>query len=160
MENVIRLIGLLLLFALPFDVAAKDDKLPTYEIEGAGIGTQGTYLVKVTVVSKKKSVDAAVISRCAVHGVLFRGFSSAEHRQSQRPLAGSPAVEAQHQDFFNTFFSSEGSASGYASAVDGSQTVVKSGKQYRVSNIMVVNKDQLRRDLEAAGVISGLSTGF
>ena len=48
------LLTLVMLFAA-FSISAKDDKVEplTYEIEGAGTGVQGTYLVKVTVISKK-----------------------------------------------------------------------------------------------------------
>ena len=67
---------------------AGDDPLK-YEIEGEGVGAQGTYLVKVTVIQKKSKLDVDVIKKCAVHGVLFKGFSSQTSRTRQKPLAGS-----------------------------------------------------------------------
>lgn len=135
------------------------DGIPEYEIEGNGTGTQGTYLVSVSVITKNKKIDNNELAKAAVHGVLFRGFASKEKRQSQRPLAGSAAVEAQHADYFNSFFN-DGSYRNYAHFVDGSRSVIKSGKKYRVTASVTVNKEQLRRDLEKAGVLRGLNSGF
>jgi hypothetical protein len=131
-----------------------------YDIEGAGTGVQGTYLVKVTVRSKKSSVSDDLIARCAVHGVLFKGFSNESQRIHQKPLAGSAAVEAQHADFFNNFFAENGQAKNYVSAVESSRKVVKVDKMYNISTIVTVNKDLLRKDLESAGVLKGLNSAF
>jgi len=37
---------------------------------------------------------------------------------------------------------------------------VKVGKEYKIGVVVSVSKDQLRKDLEAAGIIKGLSSGF
>lgn len=151
--------GLILAFMTV--LAGNDKAIPEYELEGQGTGAQGTYLVKVTVITKDKKISNAQIGRAAVHGVLFRGFSSKEHRQHQRPLAGSASAESQHPDFFQEFFDLDGGAyKNYVEHVDGSRQVMKSGKQYRVSANVVVRKDDLRRELETAGVIRGLNSGF
>jgi len=144
-----------------FTAYGKDKEvIPQYEITGAGTGSQGTYLVNVTVISKKNNPDDDIIKRAAVHGVLFKGFSNKEHRQTQKPLAGSSANEAQHVDFYKNFFSESGSASGYASIVEGSREVIKSGKKYRVTVTVSVNKEELRSYLESLGILKGLNSGF
>lgn len=132
----------------------------SYEIEGAGIGSQGTYLVTVTVISKKSNIDDDLIARCAIHGVLFRGFSNNELRIHQKPLTGSAMTEAQHADFFKDFFKKNGLAKNYVASINNSRQVVKSGKQYKISTIVTVNKELLHSDLEKAGIIKGLNTGF
>lgn len=132
-----------------------------YEIEGAGTGAQGTYVIKISVISKKNEVKTPMIAKCAVHGILFKGFSNKELRQSQKPLAGSPIVEQEHADFFNDFFADNGAFINYVQFVESSRSVVKLGKkEFQISVNVVVNKEQLRKDLEKAGVIKGLSTGF
>lgn len=136
------------------------DALPQYEIIGAGTGSQGTYLVEVTIISKKNNPDDNIIKQAAVHGVLFKGFSSKEHRQLQKPLAGSAANEAQHIDFYTDFFSESGNASNFALIVNGSRKVVKSGKEYRVTATVSVNKEELRSYLETVGVLKSLNSGF
>lgn len=152
---------LLALFCSVFTAYGKDnDPIPAYEIIGAGTGSQGTYLIKVTIISKKNNPEDKTIKRAAVHGVLFKGFSSKEHRQIQKPLAGSAANEAQHIDFYNDFFSESGSASNFASIVDGTRKVVKSGKEYRVTTTVSVNKEELRSHLESLGILKALNSGF
>lgn len=152
---------MILMFSFVMAVCAKDnDAGLNYDIEGAGTATQGSYMVKVTVITKDKKISDDVIARCAVHGVLFKGFSNKELRQNQRPLAGSAMVEAQHADFFKDFFKEDGIAKNYVSIVNGSRQVTKSGKKYRVSSVVTVNKEQLHSDLEKAGIIKGLNTGF
>ena len=131
--------------------------LPTYTIEGAGTGVQGTYLVKVTMTAKKPDkVKDTDLAQCAVHGVLFRGFSG--ERQNQRPLAGNAMNEQQHADFYNSFF--QQAYLSYANTESSSRSVMKVGKEYKVSAIVSVMKDQLRKDLTQQGVLKGLANGF
>lgn len=139
---------------------AKNNEMPEYTLVGDGTGAQGTYLVTVSVMTKDKNISDAQLARCAVHGVLFRGFANKEKRQSQKPLAGNPGVEAAHPDYFTAFFADGGPYGNYVSEVNGSRQVVKSGKLYKVTSKVTVNKDQLRYDLEQAGVIKGLNSMF
>lgn len=137
------------------------DELPEYSIVGAGTGAQGTYLVEVSaLVSKADKADETVLARCAVHGVLFKGFAGKDSRQSQKPMAGGPAAEASHADYYSNFFKKDGPAADYASVVSPSVRRVKSGKKYRVTATVSVNKEQLSKDLEAAGVLRGLNSIF
>lgn len=73
-----RIIMTVLFVFICIGVHAGDDPLK-YEIEGEGVGAQGTYLVKVTVIQKKSKLDADVIKKCAVHGVLFKDFPARLH---------------------------------------------------------------------------------
>ncbi len=155
------LILLIALFCSVFTAYGKDNNpIPPYEIIGAGTGSQGTYLIDVTVISKKSNPDDNILKRAAVHGVLFKGFSNKVHRQIQKPLAGSAANEAQHADFYKDFFSDSGSASDFASIVVDSRKVVKSGKEYRVTMTISVNKEELRSYLESLGILKILNSGF
>lgn len=154
------LVAMLLIIPFVVNAGTKDETpVPEYEIAAADqTAAQGTYVVKVTVLSKKSNIDTDLLSRAAVHGVLFRGISG--NRTHQKPLAGSAATEAQHAEYFKNFFAPNGAARNYTHEIPGSRQVVKSGKQYRISSTMVVQKDQLRRDLEQAGVIEGLNSIF
>ena len=133
--------------------------MPTYKIEGAGTGVQGTYLVKVTVTVKKANLatDDALM-RGAIHGVLFRGFNSQQNRQNQRPLAGSAMAEQQNKDFYTDFFHDD--FRNYATTLSESRTVMKVGKEFEVSAMVSVSKDMLRTYLESQGVLRKLATGF
>ncbi|MBE6249234.1 MAG: hypothetical protein E7106_08300 [Prevotella sp.] len=141
--------------------AKKDVESLIYSIQCGGSGTQGYYIVEVTTYAKKVSqINQDLVCRCAVHGVLFKGFPGSNGCMSQRPLAGSALVEQQHQEFFGPFFQDGGGYVSYASMVDGSLKTQKEGKKFKVKATVSVAKDQLRKDMEKAGVIKGLNSGF
>lgn len=151
----------LLCFLLPFTVEAKKEKPLKYDIECAGTGGDGTYLVKVTVyASKRNGVTDDMLRKGAVHGVIFRGFKGTDGCISQKPLAKSPTVEQQKADFFKAFFAENGPFMTYALLVKGSVESARVAKEYAVSAVVSVSKDLLRKDLEDAGVIRGLSGAF
>ncbi|HLA56156.1 MAG TPA: hypothetical protein VK623_08650 [Flavobacterium sp.] len=136
-----------------------------YEIECAGIGTDGTYLIKVWSYSKNPKVATAQAKKNAVHGVIFKGFGGGGRGcTSQKPLVSNPNVEMEKADFFDLFFEDGGkymkfvteSSDGNVAAEDR----LKVGKEYKIGVVVSVQKDLLRADLEAAGIIRGLSSGF
>ncbi|MEG2612527.1 MAG: hypothetical protein RR971_03435, partial [Alistipes sp.] len=71
------------------------------------------------------------------------------------------AVQNEHAEFFEAFFSDTGNYRQFVSAItDGSMEVKKVGKQYKYGAIVTVSKDQLRKFLEEAGIIRSLTSGF
>lgn len=140
--------------------ANKDTNQFRYEIECAGNAIQGTYLVKVWSYSKTASIAENQCRKNAVHGVIFKGYGGGQGCVSQRPMAPSPGVETQFEEYFKSFFSDGGEFQKYASIMSGTTETVKVGKEYKVGCVVSVRKDDLRRALEAAGIIRGLSTGF
>lgn len=153
----------LIFLITPFVAMAKKDKdeVISYQVEATGAtGAQGTYVVKAWVVTKNKKISDAEIGKCAVHGVLFKGFSNAKTRQHQKPVAGSSVVEDQNADFFKAFFADGGEYANYVQVISNSRSVVKAGKEYKVGADVTVFKEQLRKDLEQKGIIKGLNTGF
>ena len=145
--------------------ADKDTKNWEYEIECAGVGTDGTYLVKVWSYSKKANVAIDQAKKNAVHGIVFKGFAGgAQGCTAQKPLASSPAIEQERADFFDIFFADNGKYMKYVGSSGdnniGSGDRVKVGKEYKIGIIVSVQKEALRKDLEAAGIIKGLSSGF
>lgn len=145
---IIRIITICLLLLVSIGISAKD-AVWNYEIEGLGTGVEGTYLVKVTVIAKNPAVGDAELARCAVHGVLFRGFVSQKDRQHQRPMVGADAA-SQHETFFAQFFA--GDLSPYAQAIAGSRQVSMAEKKYRVSASVQVFKETLRQAMEQQGI--------
>ena len=155
MKFVGRIIMTILFVFICIGAYAGDDLLK-YEIEGEGVGVQGTYLVKVTVIQKKSKLDIDVIKKCAVHGVLFKGFSSQTSRTRQKPLAGSMVVEQQHQDYFDVFFQKGGSYINFANMI---------GENLSVTNNVVIMKDCCKRAFirgafMAAGSISDPNSSY
>ena len=146
--------------AIAKDNANKDTKQFRYDIECAGNGTNGTYLVKVWSYSRKVNVAENQARKNAVHGVIFKGFGSSNDCVGQRPLAKNPGVEIENQTYFDSFFADGGEFQKYASIVNGTMETVKVGKEYKVGVVVAVQKDELRRALEAAGIIKALNAGF
>lgn len=159
------LLGLLLClfmptFSGPKSKAQKDTEQFHYDIECAGNGAPGTYLVKVWSYSRNAKVAAEQGKKNAVHGVIFKGFSTNSYGKGQAALAKNPGVEIENAAYFEEFFKEGGEYQKYVSAVSGTQEVMKVGKEYRVGIVFSVAKDDLRKALEAAGVIKGLNYGF
>ena len=153
--------AMLMLILLCFSFATLNAKSritdTRYDIEGVEIGLQGTYLVKVTVYSKKSSVATEEFIYAAVHGTLFRGFKG-KGFGFQKPIA-KPETEIEHSDYFNVFFNN-GNYINYAKVVNPVADRVKVGKEYKIAAIVSVSKDELRKTLESTGVINGLNTAF
>ncbi len=140
--------------------ADKDTNQFRYEIECAGNAIQGTYLVKVWTYSRKAAVAENQCRKNAVHGVIFKGYGGGQGCVSQRPMANTPGVETQYSEYFNRFFADGGEFQKYASIMPGTTETVKVGKEYKVGVVVSIRKDDLRRALEAVGIIKGLNNGF
>lgn len=166
MKRNILLFALALLMAMPSFAGAKqkadkDTKEFRYELECAGNGAQGTYLVKVWSYSKRAKVASAQCMKNAVHGVIFKGYTGGNGCVAQKPLANHPGVEVEYEEYFRQFFADNGGEYGkYVSVTGASQEIVKVGKEYKVGMIVSVQKDELRKALEQAGVIRSLGAGF
>lgn len=165
-QIVLIVAALLTSFSFLAQAQKKADKATQewrYDIECAGIGADGTYLVKVWSYSKKPDVAISQAKKNAVHGIIFKGFpGNGNGCPSQKPLASNPNLEMEKADFFGPFFEEGGkfmkfvTGDGMLSAGDR----LRVGKEYKIGVIVSVSKDALRKDLEAAGIIRGLSSGF
>lgn len=132
-----------------------------YDLECAGAGSDGTYLVKVWSYSKKASVATEQCKKNAVHGVLFKGFTGKTGQcASQRPLINNVNVQNEQKDFFSKFFDDNGGDYMKYVLSTGSVESVKVNKEYKVGVVISVAKDLLRKDLESAGIIKSLGGGF
>lgn len=146
--------------------ADKDTKLWRYEVQCVGVGNEGTKLIKVFSYSKKADVAIEQAKKNAIHAMIFQGFNgnSGSGCPTQKPLANNPALEQEKAEFFDSFFADGGKYMKFVSVSgDGSIDAadrMKVGKEYKVGVVVSVMYDLLRKDLEAAGIIRGLSSGF
>lgn len=129
-----------------------------YNIACAGQGKDGAYMVKVTTRVKDTKKGVEELKKCAVHGVIFRGFmGEAVGCTDQKPLVKDPNVAQEKADFFQTFFSTGGYAR-YVSLVDSSFASTKiKRKNYEVTALFLVDKESLLRYLEQEKIIEGFS---
>lgn len=144
--------------------ANKDTENWRYEIEAVGVGVQGTYLIKVWTYSKNPQVAIDQAKKNAVHGIIFRGFAGKQGISGQKPLTNNPNLEQEKAEFFNPFFANGGKYMKFVSLTnDGAVAAgdrLKVGKEYKIGVCVSVNVNELRLDLENAGVIRGLNSGF
>lgn len=143
--------------------ADKDTQEWKYEIEVVGIGTQGTSLVKAWTYSKKIATATEQAKKNAVHGILFKGYAGKAGIPGMKALVNDPNAEVQYEEFFKTFFEDGGKYMKYV-YVSGdaiaAQDVYEVGKLYKVGVVVSVNIRELRADLEQAGIIRSLNSGF
>ena len=140
-----------------------------YEIEPTtGQVLQGSILVKVWSYSKSKTVALEQAAKNAVHGVLFKGVAalntSSARIPAQRPIITDVNAEETHREYFEKFFADGGEYMKYVNFVNngipGIGDIIKVGKQYKVGIRVSVSKDALRKEMEAAGVVKALGSGF
>lgn len=145
--------------------AKKNDEglVPQYQVEGAGSTSDASHQIKVTIVSKKKDVTDEQLGMCAVHATLFQDIDDTTNAgygsvAVKKAIMGSPAAEIEHIDFFEPFFRN-GDCNRYVQAVKD-YSVVKSGKMWKISGVVKVNKVQLQRDLQKQGLVKNLGSGW
>lgn len=144
--------------------ANKDTMAWRYEIEPVAVGSQGTYLIKVWSYSSDGRVAIEQAKKNAVHGVIFKGFAGGRGVPGQRPLADKPNLERENSQFFRSFFANNGNYMKYVNiSGDGNIAAtdrLRVGNEFKIGVIVSVNVQMLRRDLEDAGIIRSLGTGF
>lgn len=159
---------LALVLLIPVSVSAKKasgGEVPQYQIEGAGMTSQSAQQVLVTIITKKKdNVKDIDLEKAAVHGVFFRDYDDATNAgfgsvASYKAIMGSPTAEAEYADFFKPFFAN-GDFENYCQLVGESRRVVKAGKEWKVSAIVRVNTQTLKKDLRKQGMIKNLGSGW
>lgn len=140
-----------------------------YEIICEGVGTNGDFLIKVFSFSDKRNLDIEIAKKNAVHGLIFKGITSTNRSCVTQPaLVTDPNVQEQNKAYFNEFFSPGGKYGKFVTLTTGGaigandRFVVKIGrKRYHKIGIMLsINKNALRKELEEAGIIKKLSSGF
>lgn len=132
-----------------------------YEIQCAGTGTDGSYMVKVWCYSKQKKLNPMQAGQCAVHGIIFKGVTGGlQGCPSQPALVRDASVRETHADYFKKFFAPAGDYGKYVLSVASKVDRIKTKGAWKHGVVVQVAKDQLRKDLEAAGIVKGLSSGF
>lgn len=145
--------------------ANKDTEGWRYEIEAVKEGTMNTYLIKVWSYSNNPEVAIEQAKKNAVHGIIFRGISGTGGVQPKPPLTSDTNLEQEQASFFEPFFSDGGKYMKFVNLTnDGSVAAedrLKIDKNtYKIGVLVSVNVSALRKDLEEAGVVRKLTSGF
>lgn len=146
-------------------VMAKAPEVTEVSIAGEGVGNGGRPILIVTCAAKKADkVTDDDLRRCAVRGILFRGYADKSNTSSydastSHPALLSPDAEAGYADYFNDFFES-GAYNSYVDVLPDTRRVMKSGKVFHVSNAVQINVPALRKKLEKDGIIKSLKSNW
>ena len=148
-----RFFFLYLFVALSSISLAKERGQLEYEISCAGNAEAGYYIVEVSAyVSKKGEIGADIVKKCALHGVLFKGFSGSGGCHSQKQMLTN--FNESHSALINNLVTSEYGK--YTETIGIPLKVIKQSKRYKVTTVILVAKDLLRKDLEEWGVVKKL----
>lgn len=133
-----------------------------YDIRCAGTAKDGSYIVQVTSVGATSAAAKQNAKKCAVHGIIFKGLAAGGAGcRPQKPMVADPALMTSRADFFDAFFADGGQYGRYVNEAEGTFAApMKISNGYKAVMTLVVSKDMLRKDLERAGIIRSLSTGF
>lgn len=136
-----------------------------YEIQCLGVGQAGTKLVSVYGYGFSVDKAAGQAKMNAVKGLIFKGASSSVGGcQGIDALMPSVIVEERHKEYFRKFFEPGGPYLRFVSdsrQARADRDVIKVDRNvYKVGVAMAVDYDALRKELESAGIIKGLGSGF
>lgn len=138
-----------------------------YETVCAGVGVQGTVLLKVFSYSAVPIVAIEQSKKNAVHSIVFKGFNGSKINgcASQKSIIRSESVAPERVAYFKRFFADGGAYLKYVNLTNDGN--ISSGDVQRISKdrfkvgvVVSVNKASLRKKLEEDGIIIGLSSGF
>jgi hypothetical protein len=171
MKQICKIAGIVTVVATMFgckttqQVADRETHQFRYEIEAAGVGSQGVYQLKVWTYSKDPNTAIEQAKKNAVHGVIFKGITGKTGViAGQRPLVNNSALETEREDYFKPFFTTGGRYQQFVSLVNNgaidSGDRIKIGKEYKIGVVVSVNAAALRKDLETAGIVKKLGEGF
>ncbi|GFR77377.1 hypothetical protein ElyMa_002236900 [Elysia marginata] len=138
----------------------------SYEAVCAGVGTPGNYLVKISTYGKSLGKAKEKFRSHAVHAILFKGVSGSGATgttcNGKKPVCNVSYEE--NRTWFDNFFASGDylkyvsyNNGGYISSDDRIKTA---DGNYKVSTVLVISLDALRKRMEKEGFARTLSKGF
>lgn len=163
MKSIFKIICLTAILLTAYPSAAQNYTMKNsknYEVVNLGVATDGTKLIKVYVTHRNKNKAIAEAKKAAIETIIFSGVPSAG-TVSGTPALCSIADEQKHASFFEKFFEPGGQFLRYVNITsdeDADITKVKGG--YKVGIVVQVMYDNLRKDLESAGIVKSLNYGF
>ncbi len=146
--------------------ADKETMAWRYEIEAVATGVQGSYQIKVWSYSRNATTATEQSKKNAVHGIIFKGFPNKGRVQGQKPLSRDASLYAENEAFFKEFFKTgSGDYMKFVTLANNGQIaagdrIKMSKREYKIGVVVSVNVSELRKHLEAKGIIKGLSDGF
>jgi hypothetical protein len=127
-----------------------------YEIQHQGSGA-GTETVKVFSYAKNEKEAIELGKLNAIRAILFKGIPNADF---QKPMVPEVGAEEKYKSYFNEFLKPGGKYLKFIALTNNNLDVFKSTEQQKVGITVTIQKDNLRKELEAANIIKPLNYGF
>ena len=132
-----------------------------YEVQFIRDGHEGTSLFKIYSYGSNEDNAIENAKRNALRAVMFTGIPGSD---LPKPLITETGAEEKYKDYFNVLLQKGGKYLNYvALSNDGSIASgdrYKVGKRVKIGVAVVVQKALLRKELENAGIIRSLGSGF
>lgn len=156
------LLSLLLVISAHFIGNATDYRNDeySYSISAIGRGVNGSLLVRINCVVGTPNEAVSYASKCAVHGLVFKGAKSENNSPDETPLVEDKELSAKEVKWFDNMFQSEAYSQYIVSVSQSNMKIVKIKKRYSVDVTIAVNKSKLRRAIESEGIIKRLGSVF
>lgn len=135
-----------------------------YEVQTMGVGTDGTYLIKVTdyFPTSDERVYIEGLKKDAVHCVIFKGIPAGNGSLKQPALRTNDTKIEDKEQAFHDFFANKQYLNFVSSIVNSSKTItrIQGSKNFKISLTMSVDKDKLRKYLTDNNMIKSLNYIF
>jgi len=127
-----------------------------YEVQHVA-SSEGTETLKVYSYAKteKEGIEQGKLN--AIRAIIFKGIPGADF---QKPLVAEMGAEEKYKSYFNEFLKPGGKYLKFIALSSNSIEVFKSDKMQKVGVTLTIQKDNLRKELEAANIIKTLTNGF
>ena len=129
-----------------------------------GVGNDGTYVIKVTDYFRTVDEDIYLdgLKRDAVHCVIYSGIPAGNGSMRQPALMTNDTRMEGNEQALNDFFEQRQYLLFVNAIVNSSKTIskIKGSKDYKISVIMSVSKDDLRKYLMDENIIKPLNYIF
>ena len=135
-----------------------------YNVETMGVGNDGTYIIRVT--DYFRSTDESVyldgLKRDAVHSVIYQGIPAGNGSIRQPALMNADTRVDGNDQALNEFFEQKLYLNYINSVVNSSKkiTKIKDSKDYKISVVISVDKERLRKYLIDNNIIKPLDFLF
>lgn len=162
MIQIKYLLSLLLVISVYFTGNAteyRNDEY-SYSISTIGRGANGSLLVRIKCVVGTPNEAVSYASKCAVHGLVFKGAKSENNSPDETPLVEDKELSAKEVEWFDSMFQSKAYSQYIVSVSQSNMKIVKIKKRYSVDVTIAVNKSKLRKALESEGIIKRLGSVF
>jgi len=132
-----------------------------YEVQFIRTGVQGTELIKVYAYGRNEKECIANAKADGIKAILFKGIPGSG---MMKPMVFEPNGEIVHESYFKDFLAPNGKYLNFIAisndgSIDGDDRL-KVGKKLKLGILLVVQKDNLRKQLESDGIIKKLDNGF